>query len=121
MKIKTTEKLNNGMELSIIEVDNPIAVEHYRHRFQVVLIVDGKKLFPRNKNKFLEFEENDYIYNLKSDKTNENVRINQVLFYELLLCDKSLQDCAIEIASYISLEDNDLITLLKEDFLIKND
>lgn len=93
--------------MSIIEVDNPIAVEHFIHRFQVILEVNGKKIFPKNKIKFLEFDENNYIYTLKSDSTKENVRVNEVLFYELLLCDRTLSDCMQMIEDF-------LITSLRE-------
>ena len=110
MKVSKTKTLSNGMTLSIVEVDNPIAVEHFNHRFQVVLEVNGKKIFPRNKNKFLEFEENNYIYTLKSDNTGEIVGIDEVLFHELLLCDREKLDCELSI---------DELTLLNTEELTK--
>ena len=112
MKVSSTKSLNNGMALSIVEVDDAIAVKHFKDRFQVVLEVNGHRIFPRNKNKFLEFENNDYIYNLKSDVTDENVRIDEVLAHELLLCDRNELDCTIEIDELSLLDDNELSTTL---------
>ena len=97
MKITKTKSLSNGIALFIVEVDDTIAVKHFNDRFQVILEVNGQRIFPRTKNKFLEFEDNNYIYNLKSDVTDENVRINQVLAHELLLCDRDEFDCELEI------------------------
>ncbi len=100
MKVSKTKIISNGMALSIVEVDNSIAVKHFNDRFQVVLEVNGKRIFPRNKNKFLEFEENNYIYKLKSDNTGEIVSIDEVLFHELLLCDKTELDCELTLDEY---------------------
>jgi hypothetical protein len=81
------------LQFLIIEVNHPIAVNHCTHRFQVILNKDGNKIFPKNKDKFLEFEKNDYIYHLESNTTGKRIKINEVLFHELLLCDKSLEEC----------------------------
>lgn len=112
MKVTKTKNISKNIALSIVEVNNPIAVKHFIERFQVVLEVNGKKLFPRNKNKFLEFEDNDYIYNLKSDVTDENVRIDEVLAHELLLCDRDELDCMLEIDELRLLDDEELSTTL---------
>lgn len=116
MKIHSIKTLPNGIGLSIIEVDNSLAVQHFKHRFQVVLVVNNKRIFPRNKNKFLEFDENNYIYTLKSDVTSENVQVTEVLFYELLLCDRPLLDCMLMVSEYEVLEDQDLMVTLREDY-----
>ena len=112
MKVSRTKTLFDGIALSIVEVDHPIAVKHFNERFQVILEVNGKRIFPRNKNKFLEFEENNYIYNLKSDVTDENVRIDELLAHELLLCDRDELDCMIEIDELRLLDDEELSTTL---------
>lgn len=112
MKVTKTKNLSKNIALSIVEVDDAIAVKHFIERFQVVLEVNGKKLFPRHKTKFLEFEENNYIYNLKSDVTDENVRIDEVLAHELLLCDRDELDCMLEIDELRLLDDNELSTTL---------
>ncbi len=96
MKVVQTKVLNENLSLSIVEVDDALAVEHFTNRFQLILNAYGKRIFPKNKHKFLEFEEINYIYTLKSDKTDENVRINEIIFHELVLCDRELNDCELE-------------------------
>jgi len=106
MKIKSTHKLLNNMGLSILEVDNPIAKTHFNKRFQVALVIDNKKILPKLKKKFYEFETSDYLYELKSDITGENVRVDDVLYHEKLLCDKSYEDCTKEINEIKALSNN---------------
>jgi len=112
MIIKQSKTLSNGMRLSILEVDNPIAVKYFNNRYQVILEVNGKKIFPKNKNKFLEFEENNYIYNLKSDITQEIVHIDEVLAHELFLCDKNELDCMLLINEFCLQDTEELINNL---------
>ena len=112
MKVTKTKNISKNIALSIVEVDNPIAVNHFNERFQVVLEANGKRIFPRHKTKFLEFLENDCVYTLKSDITDENVRIDEVLAHELLLCDRNELDCTIEIDELSLLDDNELSTTL---------
>ena len=112
MKVTKTKNLSKNIALSIVEVDDAIAVNHFNERFQVVLEVNGKRIFPRHKTKFLEFLENDCVYTLKSDITDENVRIDEVLAHELLLCDRNELDCTIEIDELSLLDDNELSTTL---------
>lgn len=107
MKVKTSETLPNGIGLSIIEVDDPIAVEHFQNRFQLVLVVKEKKILPKLKNKFKKFESCPYIYNLRSDKTGENVRVNEILYHEKQICDRSWDDCVTELMEYISMYNRD--------------
>jgi len=89
------------LQFLIIEVNHPIAVNHCTNRFQVILNKDGNKIFPKNKDKFLEFEKNDYIYHLESNTTGKRIKINEVLFHELLLCDKSLDECTVLIENML--------------------
>ena len=112
MKVTKTKNISKNIALSIVEVDDAIAVNHFNERFQVVLEVNGKRIFPRHKTKFLEFLENDCVYTLKSDITDENVRIDEVLAHELLLCDRNELDCTIEIDELSLLDDNELSTTL---------
>lgn len=112
MKVTKTKNISKNIALSIVEVDDAIAVNHFNERFQVVLEVNGKRIFPRHKTKFLEFLENDCVYTLKSDITDENVRIDEVLAHELLLCDRDELDCMIEIDELSLLDDNELSTTL---------
>lgn len=106
MKETLRQDLPNGMGLSIIEVDNPIAKTHFHKRFQVALVVDNKKHLPKLKKKFYTFESSDYFYRLKSDVTGENVHIDAVLYHEKLLCDKSYEDCTKEINKIKALSNN---------------
>lgn len=109
MRIISSTDVQN-MQLSIVEVNHPIAINHCTHRYQIILNKDGNKIFPKNKNKFLEFEENDYIYHLESKVTCKRITISQVLFHELLLCDKSLKECTVLIENM--LKDTKQITAL---------
>ena len=112
MKVTKTKNISKNIALSIVEVDDAIAVKHFIERFQVVLEVNGKRIFPRYKTKFLEFLENDCVYTLKSDMTDENVRLNEILVHELLICDKTELDCMLEIDELSLLDDNELSTTL---------
>lgn len=112
MKVTKTKNISKNIALSIVEVNNPIVVNHFKERFQVVLEVNGKRIFPRHKTKFLEFLENDCVYTLKSDITDENVRIDEVLAHELLLCDRDELDCMLEIDELRLLNDEELSTTL---------
>lgn len=115
MKISTNKTLSNGMTLSIVEVDNPIAIEHFNHRFQIILEINGKKIMPKSKNRYLEFEINNYIYKLKSDKTNQTLEVNELLFYELQICDNSLSDCQLEIDGICQHKSiNDIVNVLHQ-------
>lgn len=112
MKVTKSKNISKNIALSIVEVDNPIAVNHFNERFQVVLEANGKRIFPRHKTKFLEFLENDCAYIHKSDTTNENVLLNEILVHELLICDRNELDCMIEIDELSLLDDNELSTTL---------
>jgi hypothetical protein len=103
MKITSHTDLPNGLGLSIIEVDNPTVVQHFDKRFQIAVVVDNKKILPKLKKKFLKFRSNNYVYSLKSEKTGENVRINEILYHEKQLCDRSWDDCTTELFNYISM------------------
>lgn len=92
MRIISTTK-SFTVELSVVEVNDPIALKHCTNRFNVVLIKNNQKLFPKKYHKFLEFENNDYIYHLESKVINKRIQISPILFHELMLCDKSLEDC----------------------------
>lgn len=92
MHIVETKNINNN-NISIVEVNDPIAIKHCSNRFEVILIKNNQKIFQKNKQKFLKFEDNDYIYQLKSNSTNEIINISPVLFHELLICDKSYEEC----------------------------
>lgn len=96
------ENLPNGMGLFIIEVNNPIARNHFLNRFQVVLIIDGKRHLPKLKKKFEEFKSSDYIYDIRSDITGENVRVSEIVYYEKLICDKSYEECTTELLEHLS-------------------
>jgi len=120
MKIRTTEILPNDIKLSIVEVDNPIAIMHFDNRFQVVVVMKNKKIFPMLKKKFLNFEESYYIYSIKSDKTNNDIWVDDVLYNEKQMCDRSLEDCTTELLRYISMYNQgiDLKKELKKTFRI---
>lgn len=98
MNIIKSSKLCNGYTLSIVEADNVQAVEHFINRYQLVLDTgNSKRLMPKNKLKFLNFNDDDILYTLVSDKTNEDIVVNTVLYHELILCDRDYFDCEVDL------------------------
>lgn len=102
MTIKQTQTLPNGMGLSIIELDDPIVIQNFEKRFQIALRINNRNIMPKSKSEFLEFEEDDYLYSLVSEKTNRKILVNQILYFEKQLCDKSLEECTTEILRILS-------------------
>ena len=118
MRLRASKPITKKMGLSIVEVDNPTAVQHFDSRFQVVLEVDRKRFFPKLKNKFCSFEDDDYIYFLKSEKTGEPLMVNGILYHEKQMCDKTLEECTTELQNYIALYETggDVEHVLKSKF-----
>lgn len=102
MRRITSEKLPNGITLSIIEAQDIIIQENFNKRFQVVLFVDGKLRVPKNKKKYLEFRTNDYLCSLTTDD-DRNIRVPVEAFLEKQMCDKSLEDCTTELMAYMAM------------------
>lgn len=98
MKIIKTSKLCNGYKLSIVEVNNPQAVDHFQNRYQLVLDTgNGKHIMPKNKRKFQNFNDDAGIYMLTSDKTSEDVVVDTILYHELIICDRDYFDCEVDL------------------------
>ena len=98
MKIIKSSKLCNGYTLSIVEVDNVQAIEHFDNRYQLVLDTgNGKRIMPKNKLKFLNFNDDDSLYTLISDKTSEDIVVDTILYHELILCDRDYFDCEVDL------------------------
>jgi hypothetical protein len=118
MKLRVSKPITKKVGLSIVEVDNPTAVQHFDSRFQVVLEVDKKRILPKLKNKFCSFEDDDYIYLLKSEKTGEQLLVDGILYHEKQICDKTLEDCTTELQNYIALYEKggDVEKVLKSKF-----
>lgn len=120
MKLRSIGIILNNIGLSIVEADDPIAIKHFDNRFQVVVVIKNKKIFPKLKKKFLSFKENNYIYTIKSDKTGNDIWVDEVLYHEKQMCDRSLEDCTTELLKYISIynQGQDLKKELKKTFKI---
>ena len=103
LRIKLLEKITENMGLSIIEVDHPTIRNNFDKRFQVALVVDNKNFLPLLKKKFEEFETSNYLYLLKSDITGENVQVDEVLYHEKQICDKSYEECTTELTKYLAM------------------
>ena len=118
MIIRKTQVLPNGIELSIIELDNPIIVQNFEKRFQLLLRVNNKNIFPKSKFKFFEFEKNDHLYTLISEKTGEKIVVNQVLYFKKQICDKSYDECTNTISSIVSHYNSgqDIIVELRKEY-----
>ena len=103
MKIKYRKKISSNIKLSIVEIDNPIVVNNFNRRFQVLLEIQNRRILPMLKNKFCEFESNNYIYLLKSEKNNNFVELNEILFHEKQLCDKTYEECTNELIRFVTM------------------
>ena len=111
---RTSETLPNGISLTIVEAQDQIIQKNFSERFQVVLFVEGKVCVPKNKKKYLEFRTNDYLCQLTTDN-NKQINVPVEAYLEKQMCDKSLEDCNVEILKYISMynEGKDLKRELK--------
>jgi len=97
MKVISTVNLPIGLGLSIIEVDNPIATQHFDKRFQVCLEINDKKVLPKSKKKFCSFNKTNYLYALNG------VMVDEILWHEMHLCDKTSEECTTELMNYLSM------------------
>lgn len=106
MRVRTKEILPTGLNLSIIEVDNPTAIKYFNNRFLLTLEINGKTILPKCKNKFCSFETNHYFYPLKSETNDSFIVLDFITYHEKLLCDKSLKECTDLMLSYVSMSNN---------------
>jgi hypothetical protein len=113
MKVCSTQTLPNNIVFSIIEVENLNVQRFFDRRFQLVLEIGNKRILPKDKNKFCSFEDNTYLYQLKSDKYDGYVSLSGVPYHELMICHKSLEECNCTLMEYISMY-NQGIDLKKE-------
>ena len=118
MKIHSSIILPNKIRFLIIEIDNYQIEKFFDKRFQLVLEINGRRIFPKNRRKFLQFTNKGYLYTLKSDKYNGEITLDTISYNKLQLCNKSLEDCNCEILNYMSMYNQglDLRKLLKETY-----
>jgi hypothetical protein len=76
-----------------------------------------KKILPMLKNKYLEFEKNNYIYSIV-DNNNQNVLVGQDLFFKLMIFDRTLNDCKQEVIGLLQLEEKNVLTKLRETYTL---
>ncbi|MFA5207454.1 MAG: hypothetical protein WC428_02240 [Candidatus Paceibacterota bacterium] len=104
MKIHTSITLPVvNIKLLIIEVDDNKVKNSFDNRFQLAVEFRGKRFFPKNKQKFLQFEDNNYLYTMLTNKLGTETYLNSELFFSLKLCDRLLEDVNTEAMHYISL------------------
>ena len=118
MRVCTTEILPNGIGFSIIEANDYQVEKFFDKRFQIVLEVNNKRALPRSKNKFCRFKENTYLYQLKSDKYDGYISLSGVPYHELMICDRTHEECTTILMEYISMYNQgvDLKTALKKEY-----
>lgn len=97
MKVSSSVTLPNGLGLSIIEVDNPVAVQHFDARFQICLEINNVRVLPKSKNKFCKFKKTNYIYALNG------IMVDEILWYEKHICDRTSEECTTELLNYLSM------------------
>jgi hypothetical protein len=110
MKIKSSIILPNDIKFLIIEIREYQFTNLFDNRFQLVLEINGKIIFPMLKKKFFKFRDNGYLYHMKSDKYDyfdeNDVLLDAVSYHKLQICDKSLEECNCELMNYISMYNN---------------
>ena len=99
---RTSEKLPNGITLTIVEAQDNIIQANFDKRFQLVIFVKGKLHVPKDKKKYLEIKSNTYLYPLITDDNNK-INVPVEAFLEKQMCDKSLEDCNTEMLKYLSM------------------
>lgn len=109
MKVHFTYTLPNNIGFSVVEINTPIIRRNFNNRYQVVMIYNGEKIFPKNKKSLFKFEEkNNNKMVIKSDKNPKKIlEVLDTLFYEKQLFDKSAEECNTKILEYLSLYNQD--------------
>jgi len=98
MKVHTSIEIpNSNIRLSILEVDNSTAVQFFNNRFQVMVVNKNKNILPKSRKKFLNFKKTTYFYVMNG------IDVDEILWYELHLCDKTLEECTTEVLKYLSM------------------
>ena len=120
MKVFSTQTLPNNIVFSVIEAGDYQIERFFDKRFQLVIMIDDKRILPKDKNKFCSFTENTYLYQLKSDKYDGYVELSGVPYHELMICDKSLEECNTALMEYMSMYNRgiDLKKELKKNYKI---
>jgi len=108
MKVNFSYTLPNDIGISVMEVDDKIVKKNFNNRFQVVLEYEDKKIFPKEKKKYLKFKEKRIVEQLKSDiNKKKTIELNQIQYFEKILCDKTLEQCNDEVLNYLQLYNED--------------
>ena len=108
MKVNFSYTLPNDIGISVMEVDDKIVKKNFNNRFQVVLEYEYKKIFPKEKKKYLKFKEKRIVEQLKSDiNKKKTIELNQIQYFEKILCDKTLEQCNDEVLNYLQLYNED--------------
>jgi hypothetical protein len=114
MKVNSTVALPNGLvRFHIVEAtglgillsgDNVDIASFIKNRFLLILELGDKRILPKDKQKFDKFNANDdFFYTRYSPDTFEPVKVDVVLNQELLMCDKSLEECNELILKYLAI------------------
>jgi hypothetical protein len=118
MRVVNTEVLPNGIGFSVIEVTDLIVRKNFDKRFQIALEINNKRFFPMLKKRYLKFTNKNYIYSLNSEKTGQEIRLNEFSYRMKQICDKSLEECNTELMQYISMynQGQDIKKVLKKTY-----
>ena len=118
MKVIARQELPNGVNLCIVEVNNPIIQNAFDDRFQILVEIGNKKFLPKSKRPYINFKENNYLYILKSKKISSDIEVSPELFYEKKLCDKTLDDCTKELLDYVGIynEGKNILQEIRNDY-----
>jgi hypothetical protein len=93
MKVHSNIDLNGIIAFTIIETEGQNIENLFDKRFNVALELPEKRVMPKDKLKFCSFVDKGKTYSVKSDKMAGNVTVDIKTYYELRLCDKSLEEC----------------------------
>lgn len=109
-----------GITIIISEVDDHQVIDLTDKRFEIAVMYEGKRFFPKLKNKYMKFEENDYIYTIIDERDDRKIKheVSQELWVKLQIFNRTYADCQNELAGMIIMKIDNLKTVLKEKYNI---
>lgn len=117
MKINYIETLPGNIKFAVVEPEDRMLQESFDKRFQVLVEIDNRKGVPRSKGHLLSVRVKNQSHILTADDGTQ-ISIPTEAYLEKQLCDKSLEDCNIEILGYLSMlnEGQDIRKVINKSF-----
>jgi hypothetical protein len=117
MKINYVETIPGGIQLAVVETEDRMLQQSFDKRFQVLVEVDKKRGVPVAKRKLLSVRVSEEVHHMVADD-GTRLFVPTEAYLEKQLCDRSLEDCNIEILGYLSMynEGKDLKKIINRAF-----